>query len=267
MMAEEPLVSDLNLDATGRLSPDGRYLAIVPNQYYVPNESPIWIYDRQSKQSVRAASVPPSSFLGLAWSKDDILYIDGVNLDNEAVRFAATMTQARQITAFPSDIAIDLNRKEASRPTGYANREVRVGSSVVRTYSPSGHGSVQLASETGDHKARIVADGSWELMSFVVDPKASLLFYPKWERGPGVGLGSIAIFNIKSDESKEVNLPVRAESLLDVVQTESGHLAAYVSISSCEPDAGSQEAKAQLPGNSRLRQQERQSRVCFAKLP
>jgi hypothetical protein len=265
--------------ASARFSPDGKFLAVIITGPMTGDPEQVWLYDMTSQHFVpvvmdtplKGAELPEFGINDVAWSSDDTLYVYGEKERSGGGPYFLARTATgttTELAEFPDPIVALLQRQEASTVRGYGNREDRNNQFVVTVRSPEGHGSMQLTARTANGgETQVIADGSWELGSFLFDPVRSIVLYPK---SVGFGTGSIVMFDLKSRRLREIALPVRVEALLDETQDETGRLVAYVADGPCEPDASFEVAESQrlVPTNATLRRSDASSRhVCFVKLP
>jgi hypothetical protein len=220
---------------------------------------------------------PEFQIRDLAWSADDTFYVDTIKVqpDGRHPMIAATMTGTKEIAEFPTSVADLFQRQAASLPYARQDgiREQTTDRYAVRSRNPT-HGAVTLTIYPKNGSApKDIADGSYELRSFLLDSARSLVIYPM--RGQFVPAG-IGMFDLDTRQSTEIALPSGPEHLLDQTPDGTGHLVAYVVIRDCEPNPSSADTQSQKPppdGSKadflawRKAQRAIPSHVCFVKLP
>jgi hypothetical protein len=192
------------------------------------------------------------------------VYVDAERIKNQVghkVLWAATMTEAKEITEFPSAVAAAFQRQATSNLSSIP-REVRNERFILKFEQPCRGCSFRLTIARSDATgAPVIVDLQ---RNFLFDSERSLILYPQ----PGM-YGTIVILNLETRQSREIALPVAAEALLAQTRDGRGFLLAYLVRGSCEPEESPRgENEWILPGNAKLRREQvRPIRVCFMKIP
>lgn len=242
---------DLDFDS-GRFSPTGVLFALVLKDVTLGGPEQVWLYDTRSRRLVPVTETPHQSVAikDIVWGSDDTLYISADHITGSGPFFVrATMTEAKNVSSPPSQIAETFVRRARDSHRGYPQplRERRNESYVVRAIN-QGHGDIMVqVRRAGGTAYQQIARGSWELVSFLFDGARSEVLYPDWIRG-----GIIALSLREGRARSLVTQPGGNVYLLD--STEHLHLVAYSSYGPC----------GAKPDYSNRVQQAR--RVCFANL-
>jgi hypothetical protein len=278
-MVDEPLAAAYSPEqrlhlgfGPGRFSTDGGFFAFAVAGITSGDAEQVWIYDMRSQRLVPATEKPGGAALSFrihdaAWADDGTLYVDAERIIYQVgrrVRWAASMTQTKEITEFPAAVTAAFQRQAASNLSTFQHEGHN--DRFILGYERPCHGcafrlTISRSDGTG---APIVADLE---RNFLFDSDRSLVLYPR----PGL-YGTIVILNLQTRQSREIALPVGAEALLDQTRDGTGSLVAYVARSSCQPEdsaRGEQEwIEWILPSHARLRREHvRPSHVCFVRIP
>ena len=244
----------------GLFSPEGRLIAFALGD---PAPEQAWLYDRVSRRTVNITGGREINgsvvFLQMAWI-GDTLYVQTGNTASQRHFFVATATSAKEIHVLPPE-AVDALKRQQDAGVGSALNSARVNRSVVKAEN-QGSGLFNLFMEELDGQYRYpIANGYWELESFVVEPARSSILYLEtfqdWVWGDSHD-GAIVMLDLNTRQSQETYLPARAEKLLAAVQEGDGYLAAYTTDGPREPEvllSGGHQA-VDFPQN-----------ICFAKVP
>jgi hypothetical protein len=267
--------NNLYFHAQARFSPDGEFLVVITTGPVGGDAEQVWLYNIRSRQIVAVVTDRPQDIAAhhtrgigdVAWGADDTLYVSGNNRIGQPF-VKSTMAGATEITVLPDPILAAFKRQAVSQMHDMG-RDQRVNQYVITVERREPHGSIilsmRLSDETG---AQDIAEGSWELESFLVDSNRSLLFYPK---AAPFNMGAIVIFDLNTRRSQDIALPVNAEELLDLTQDGTGYRVAYVTSGPCEPRASSERAEMRrlVPGldTAIFRRKTHVGHVCFAKIP
>jgi len=221
----------------GRFSPDGAFFAFSVSQIESGDPEHVWLYDLKARKLVAATEAPKKSAVGftisgLAFGKDDTLYVSGERIDwqdqsdNRALLVAATMAHSAEVKAFPKD-ADAAFAVQAAAVTEDDDAITLHGEPFDVTAQNLGHGAFTLSAEnrkTG--KIRKIVNGGWELEHVLFDGHAKLRF------GDSSG---IVTLDLNSGTSQRLIVAQKRAlgRLLD--QTQGGSLVAYIMYGSCDP--------------------------------
>jgi hypothetical protein len=192
------------------------------------------------------------------------VYVDAERIKYQVghkVLWAATMTEAKEITEFPAAVAAAFQRQATSNLSTIP-REEHNERFILRFEQPCRGCSFRLTISRSDGTgAPVVTDLE---RNFLFEADRSLVLYPQ----PGL-YGAIVVLNLETRQSREIALPVAAEALLD--QTRDGReiLLAYLVRGSCESEESPRGENVWiLPGNAKFRREQvRPIHVCFVKIP
>ena len=236
----------------GRFSTDGTLLAFTVGD---PDPSQVWLYDLSSRHLTPVTEQPPPTgglaVLDMAWS-GDTLYAETRDITNRVQYFQATVASTKAISEIPAEAEAPLRHEALRLAFGSAGNDL-----FVVAAENQGHGDFTLrAKVTAGQKKYVIANGGWELDSFVFVPDRSLVLYPEWS--PYM-YGAIVTFDLNTRQSKRTYLPVRPETLLDARAEPQGFLVAYATYGPCESGG---ETSQNQPNDAHL-----PSNVCFAEVP
>jgi hypothetical protein len=244
-----------------RFSPDARFFAFAVAEQ-------VWIYDLLSQRLVPATEKPEGALdfriHDITWAEDHTVYVDAERIKYQVghkVLWAATMTEAKEITEFPAAVAAAFQRQATSNLSTIP-REEHNERFILRFEQPCRGCSFRLTIARSDGAgAPVIVDLQ---RNFLFDSERSLILYPQ----PGM-YGTIVILNLETRQSREIALPVVAQALLAQTWDGNGILLAYIVQGPCEPEESPRgENLWILPGNAKFRRdQVRPIRVCFVKLP
>jgi hypothetical protein len=231
----------------GRFSPDGKLFAVTTGD---PDPQAVWFYDLTSRRLTPV--IPPAmggpGVISMGWA-GDTLYAEQSHHDIGGGRFfSATAEGAKEILELPA-----AGEEALKERLGFNEGSARNERFIVTTQGPF-HGPFPLTAQTADGRETFtIAEGSWELQSFVLVPDRSLVLYPTFF------YPAVVVFDLNTRKSEETFLPVRAERLLDVKPEADGFLIAYTTLGPCDP--------GDTAAGSRFQPLHRPKDVCFAKIP
>lgn len=205
----------------GWFSPDGSEFAFGLTNIRSGDTDEIWLYSLRDRRLRRVADRPGP----YVWGADGKLY--AWFWSNRKIYVVATPDSISEIDQPPSAIVAAFARW---KPWGHPDT-TRAGEYLVST-DPQGHGSFRLlVSSAAMPRAHVIAEGSWELETYLLDPARLLVLYPK-----DGSFGSIVNYNLRSGQSAELHLQSGENlRLLDV--TGDGKLLAYSVSGPCSQDA------------------------------
>lgn len=201
----------------GTFSPDGSEFAFGLTNIRSGDTDEIWLYSLRDGRLRRVADRPGP----YVWGGDDKLY--AWFWSNRRRYVMATPDSISEIDQPPSDIAAALAQWT---PGGRA--DTRHAGEYLVSADPRGHGSFRLLVRSpGIAQAHVIAEGSWELETYLIDPARLLVLYPT------AGLfGSIASYNLRTGQSAALHVQSGGNlRLLDL--TSDGKLLAYSVIGPC----------------------------------
>lgn len=231
----------------GSFSPDGKFFAVTSGD---PDPQAAWFYDLATARltPVIAPEMGGPHVISMGWD-DDTLYVEQSHRDPGGGRFfAANTAGVKEITKLPP-----AGEEPLKNQLGYDENQASNDRFVVTAQGPE-HGAFALiAQAAGGHEKFTIAEGSWELQSFVLLPERSLVVYPTFY------YSAIVAFNLNARKRQETFLPVRAERLLAVRPQADGLLIAYSTHGPCDPGN---------PGSDNsFEPRYRPKNVCFATIP
>ena len=171
----------------GRFSSDGAYFAFSVSQIESGDPEQVWLYVLRARKLVAATEAPKKSAIGftisgIAFGKDDTLYVTGDRIDwqdqgnNRKLQVAATIGHGAEVKAFPRD-AVAAFAAQAAAVTEGDDTITWHGDPFDVTAQNLGDGAFTLSAEnrkTG--KVRKIANGGWELQHVLFDGHAKLRF-------------------------------------------------------------------------------------------
>jgi hypothetical protein len=260
-----------------RFAPDGSTLALVTTSFQTAPNGPdeVWLYEMRSRRSVPAV-LPASVGVSLvsdqraayvatrygpedtdiAWDTDNTLYVNGGNevLGTPPLRVAATMTGAKEIRQFPSDIqAAFAQRPEIGRPSGpeKCSPLISRNGQFVVTLQPTGRGcngtkylAMRKSDGSGAHQIGSIS-GDGPDFYFLFDKRRSLVIYAK-DLGT-YRAAQLVTFDMKTLQSRATAMPVQGQ-FLDETPATAGTLVAYYVKGLCEPDDSMMKEAFNAPG-------------------
>jgi hypothetical protein len=204
--------------AGGRFSPDASQLAIMIGG--APEQ--VWIHESRSSKITPVTELPQrnltSQIEGIAWDEDGTLYIKGQRCNPCDTFYVAFADGRSRVVNRPPD-----------RIAAVFQSGLRPGDRVTVTAENEGHGDIRLRARTGT-EVREIAQGNWELESFILDPERERVLYPVAEIPSAIG-----IYDLKTGQKRQI--PIQGGTdirLLD--QTHDGKRVAYSVYGSCLPD-------------------------------
>lgn len=221
----------------GRFSADGAFFAFSVSQIESGDPEQVWLYDLRARKLVPATQAPKQSAVGftisgLAFGKDDTLYVSGERIDwqdqsnNRTLRVAATMAHSAEVKAFPKD-ADAAFAAQAAATVEDEDTITQHGDAFDVIAQNRGHGSFTLSAKNRKTaQIRKIADGGGEFEHVLFDGHAKLRF------GDGGGIVTVDL-NGGTSQRLVVAHKRGPGRLLD--QTRGG-LVAYVMYGSCDPD-------------------------------
>ena len=236
-----------------RFSPDGKHFAFgIAGISTGLDPLQVWIYDLDSRNLRRMPREETNLYLSirdLAWGEDSTLYVSAeTNSGPERPVFlASTSSGTKVISEIPKGVGAESN----SGFSVTSERRCRGCSLTLSARRNDGSDSYEIAEINSN---------------FIVDASRSLVLYSKIGH---ILDGSIVAFDLNTQQSREIPLPVDPLVLLDQVHVGTRQLIAYLTVGSCEPDgslSGENDWMKMLL-NVRLRRQVIIRRVCFVKLP
>jgi hypothetical protein len=140
----------------------------------------------------------------------------------------ATLDSISEIDQPPSDVAAAFAQERPGRPDAR-----QVGEYMVSAENQA-HGSLRLLPRSpGIPQAHVIAEGSWELETFLLNPSRRQVLYP--ETG---FFGSIVTYDLRTGQSEALDFQ-SGESLRLLDLTGDGKLLAYSVTGPCSQNASS----------------------------
>ncbi len=206
----------------GRFSPDGSEFAFGVTNIRSGATDEIWLYGLRDERLRRVADRPGP----YVWGTDGKLYAWFVSDRKRYV--VATPDSISEIDQPPSDVAAAFARWRPGRA------DVRHAGEYVVSAVNQGHGLLRLLVRSpGIPQAHVIAEGSWELETFLLNPARRQVLYPEtgW-------FGSIVTYNLRTGQSAALDFQSGQNlRLLDL--TGDGKLLAYSVTGPCSQDASS----------------------------
>ena len=206
----------------GRFSPDGSEFAFGVTDIRSGNTDEIWLYALHDKR-LRQVTNRPGPYL---WGADGKLYAWFVSDRKRYV--VATPDSISEIDQPPSEIAAALTRSKPVRD------DVRHSGEYVVSAENQGHGFIRLLVRSRRiPEAHVIATGSWELQTLLLNPARRQVLYPNagW-------FGSIVTYELRTGQSAALDFQSgQGLRLLDL--TGDGKLVAYSVIGPCGQNASS----------------------------
>lgn len=209
----------------GRFSPDGSGFAFAVNgiRTGVGGADETWLYNIRNKRLQRVTDRAGP----YVWDADGKLYAWFVN--NRKIYVVATPDSISEIDQPPADIASTLER-------GWQFRSAvqRAGNYEISAEN-QGHGLLHLyVRSPGEPRPEAIADGGWDLESFLVNPAREQVIYPE-----GGWFGSIVTYKLRTGQSVKLQIQSGGNiRLLDL--TRDGKLLAYSVTGPCSSETGYQ---------------------------
>ncbi len=197
---------------SGSFSPDGSEFAVGLGNIRSGDLDEVWLYSLREGR-LRRVTDRPGPYL---WGRDGKLY--AWFWSNRKRYVVATPDSISEIDQPPSDVAAAFARWS---PSGLP--DTRHAGEYVVSAEPEGHGSFRLLVRSpGKPQAYVIAEGSWELETFLLNPARRQVLYPK----PGWSLGSIVNYNLRTGQSASLNFQ-SGENLRLLDLTGDGRLLAF----------------------------------------
>jgi hypothetical protein len=226
----------------GRFSPDGSELAFAVSGIRSGGADETWLYSLRDKRLQRIADRPAP----YVWGADGKLYAWFVSDRRRYV--VATSNSVSEIDQLPSDIAAELVRGWQFRD------EVQRAGEYAISAENQGHGFFHLVVRSpGEVRPKVIADGSWELESFLINPTLRQVLYPVtgW-------FGSLITYDLRTGHSEVLDFQ-SGESIRLLDLTGDGKLVAYTVTGPCSEN----ESSYQWPLHIGHRLERRPMNVCF----
>jgi hypothetical protein len=206
----------------GRFSPDGSEFAFGVTNIRSGATDEIWLYALRDERLRRVADRPGP----FVWGTDGKLYAWFVSHRKRYV--VATPDSISEIDQPPSDVAAALGRWRPGRA------DARQAGEYVVSAENQGHGFLRLLVRSpGIPQAHVIAEGSWELETFLLNPARWQVLYPEtgW-------FGSVVTYNLRTGQSEALDFQSGQNlRLLDL--TGDGKLLAYSVTGPCSQNASS----------------------------
>jgi Carboxypeptidase regulatory-like domain len=194
----------------GRFSPDGSEFAFGVTNIETGDTDEIWLYDLRNERLRRVAAGPGP----YVWGSDARLYTSFVSDRKRYV--VATPDAISEIDQPPSDVAAAFARWRPGRD------DVRHAGEYAVSAENQGHGFFHLLLRSpAIRQAHVIASGSWELETFLLNPSRRQVLYPEtgW-------FGSIVTYDLRTGQSRALDFQ-SGEGLRLLDLTGDGKLLAY----------------------------------------
>jgi hypothetical protein len=236
-----------------RFSPDGKHFAFgIAGISTGLDPLQVWIYDLDSRNLRRMPREETNLHLSirdLAWGEDSTLYVSAETKSGpeRPVFLASTSSDTTVISEIPKGVGAESN----SQFSVTSERLCRGCSVTLSARRNDGSDSYEIAEINSN---------------FIVDASRSLVLYSKIGH---ILDGSIVTFDLNTQQSREIPLPVDPLVLLDQVHVGTRQLIAYLTAGSCEPDSAprGEDDWMKMLLDMHLRRQVIVKRVCFVMLP
>lgn len=231
---------------SGSFSPDGSEFAVALANIRDGGPDEVWLYSLREGR-LRRVTERPGPYV---WGRDGKLYAWFVS--NRKRYVVATPDSVSEIDQLPSDVAAACAHWSVS-----GLPDTRHAGEYLVSAEPEGHGSFRLVvGSPGKRQTDVIAQGSWELETFLLNPARRQVLYPK----PAWPLGSIVIYNLRTGQSTSLYFQSGDDlRLLDL--TGDGKLLAFTVTGRCSQNPSSYQWLLSLA--SGLERAERN--VCFVR--
>lgn len=241
----------------GYFSPDGEFFAVLVSTGSSAGGQ-VWLYDLMNKHLMPATPNPPlysetdASIIG--WVGDTVYAKESGEGGSGPINyFAAAAEAARQISAVPAAVKVTLNPASARKSGTVSNGRFTVSAISPTCEHCTGLDLTVRPAKGG--KPYVIAEGSWELDSFIFELDRSLVIYPT-EGFPD----AIISYALDTRHRRLSYLPNGAQHLLAARPEHGGYLVAYTSYGPCQGYGGQ-------GGLYPVHPQRAPYNVCFAKIP